>query len=227
MCEYSAKLVAWIDGEVPAGDAVEIARHLAACAECRSCAAEFRRVTRTFEEYCDAVLHASERRTTSWRKIALLAAAAAIMLTALVVYPRRHAAPAPQQPGLKLAARVDSPPPVTKSAIESVPALHPREPRTARQHLGVRTVRGAACCGPAETKSEVQTNAQEQRKSVNWAANEPSVQIAIPAAAMFPPGAVPEGVNFVADLSIGADGSVQQVRLHPQFSEFERRSSQP
>jgi len=54
--------------------------------------------------------------------------------------------------------------------------------------------------------------------------DEPSVQIAIAAAAMFPPGAVPEGVSFVADLSIGADGSARQVRLQPQISEFERRA---
>jgi hypothetical protein len=40
-----------------------------------------------------------------------------------------------------------------------------------------------------------------------------AIQIAIPAEAMFPPGAMPAGVNFIADLRIAADGSVQQVRL--------------
>jgi hypothetical protein len=39
------------------------------------------------------------------------------------------------------------------------------------------------------------------------------VQIAIPAEAMFPPGAMPKGLNFVAELSIAPDGSVKQVRL--------------
>jgi hypothetical protein len=44
---------------------------------------------------------------------------------------------------------------------------------------------------------------------------ESAIQIAIPADAMFPPGAVPEGVSFVAELSIAADGSVQNLRLQP------------
>ena len=43
---------------------------------------------------------------------------------------------------------------------------------------------------------------------------DPAIQIAIPADSMFPPGAVPEGVNFVASLSL-ADGSVQAIRLQP------------
>ena len=40
-----------------------------------------------------------------------------------------------------------------------------------------------------------------------------AVQIAIPAEAMFPPGAVPDGINFIVDLRIAPDGSVKQVSL--------------
>jgi hypothetical protein len=32
---------------------------------------------------------------------------------------------------------------------------------------------------------------------------------------MFAPGAIPEGMNFVAELSIGPDGSVERLRLRP------------
>ena len=49
----------------------------------------------------------------------------------------------------------------------------------------------------------------------SWAMAEPAIQIAIPADAMFPPGAVPEGVTYVANLSFAADGSVQGFRLQP------------
>jgi hypothetical protein len=42
---------------------------------------------------------------------------------------------------------------------------------------------------------------------------ETAVQIAIPADAMFPPGAVPNGMNWNAELIIAPDGSVKQVRL--------------
>ena len=48
----------------------------------------------------------------------------------------------------------------------------------------------------------------------NWAMAEPAIQIAIPADAMFPPGAVPEGATYVANLSL-TDGSVQGIRLQP------------
>jgi hypothetical protein len=50
-------------------------------------------------------------------------------------------------------------------------------------------------------------------QNANWALAEPSIQIAIPVEAMFPPGAVPEGITFIADLSVAADGSVQGLRL--------------
>lgn len=40
-----------------------------------------------------------------------------------------------------------------------------------------------------------------------------AVEIAIPAEAMFPPGAMPNGISFMADLRIAPDGSVRQVRL--------------
>jgi|SRR5208337_970682 len=40
----------------------------------------------------------------------------------------------------------------------------------------------------------------------------PAIQIAIPADSMFPPGAVPEGVSYIANLSL-TDGSVQAIRL--------------
>ena len=57
--------------------------------------------------------------------------------------------------------------------------------------------------------------ASEKTPAANWALAAPAVQVTIPAEAMFPPGAVPEGVNFVAELSIAADGSVQGLRLQP------------
>jgi hypothetical protein len=47
----------------------------------------------------------------------------------------------------------------------------------------------------------------------NWMAAEPAIQIAIPGDAMFPPGALPEGVSFVAELSVAADGSPERIHL--------------
>jgi hypothetical protein len=52
-------------------------------------------------------------------------------------------------------------------------------------------------------------------KTSNWLPSGAAVEIAIPAEAMFPPGAVPEGMNLIAELSIAPDGSVERLRLRP------------
>ena len=54
-----------------------------------------------------------------------------------------------------------------------------------------------------------------QVRNASWVPPAPTIQIAIPAEAMFAPGAVPQGVSFTAELSIAADGSAQQLRLRP------------
>jgi len=55
---------------------------------------------------------------------------------------------------------------------------------------------------------------------------EAAVEITIPADAIFPPGAVPPGVAFSADVMIAPDGSAQEIRLRPQLAEFQRRPTQ-
>ena len=66
-----------------------------------------------------------------------------------------------------------------------------------------------------------------QSQNANGFPDEPVIQIAIPADEMFPPGAVPEGMHFAADLMIAADGSAERLRLRPRFAGFERRTTQP
>jgi hypothetical protein len=57
--------------------------------------------------------------------------------------------------------------------------------------------------------------ARTKMASASWTPTEPAIQIIIPGEAMFPPGAVPEGTVFVAELDIAADGSAQGLRLQP------------
>jgi hypothetical protein len=54
-----------------------------------------------------------------------------------------------------------------------------------------------------------------QSQETLWSPTQPAVQIVIPAEGMFPPGAVPEGFSFVANVSIGPDGSPLALRLRP------------
>src|SRR5712664_455454 len=66
---------------------------------------------------------------------------------------------------------------------------------------------------PRKTIHRGRPVAPVQERAVKWQPTETAVQIAIPAEAMFPPGAMPKGLNFIAELSIAPDGSVKQVRL--------------
>jgi len=66
-----------------------------------------------------------------------------------------------------------------------------------------------------------------QSQSANGPMTEPAIEIVVSAESIFPPGAVPEGVIFTADVSIAADGSAQQIRLRPQLGGFQRRVTEP
>jgi anti-sigma factor RsiW len=97
-------------------------------------------------------------------------------------------------------------PPATSSVV-AVPDAKPASPAPSVRIKPVR-VRHAA-----EPPQSFQTNSPSA---------ESAIQIAIPADALFPPGAFPQGVAFVADLSIAPDGSPQRLHLEPQLVQFER-----
>jgi Putative zinc-finger len=53
------------------------------------------------------------------------------------------------------------------------------------------------------------------KQATAWQPVEPTIQIVIPADALFPPGTFPEGIGFVADLRLAADGSTGTLALRP------------
>ena len=70
MCEFSGKLIAWLDRELPAEEASEVERHVNACSECRSEVDAYKRVKSEFDAYCDEVLaprYAAQRRLAGRR----------------------------------------------------------------------------------------------------------------------------------------------------------------
>jgi Putative zinc-finger len=195
MCEFSGRLIAWFDRELPAGEAADVERHVRVCAECRSQLGAYERVSAALEAYCDAAMASKlRRRPPRWRlEVSGAAAVAGVLLLALL-HARLQSPriPPPAAPASQLLfLETERPPAVpAKSAlrIEKVP----------RQQL--------VSAAPRE---------DAMRQKVTWLSAEPAIQIAIPAEAMFPPGAVPEGVSFTADLTIAADGSAQRLRLGP------------
>jgi hypothetical protein len=225
MCDYSGRLVAWLDCEMQADEASEMERHVAACAACRNGAAELDRVSGAFEDYCEALAQTKEEHKAIRVAPIFWAAAAAIVLAVMLAYPRRHVASPMQQPSVTGIAKTDSLPSLTVKSAENVRAPSNADYHAARRQAADRTGKGATSPGLCAGRGCAPTKGQGQ--SANWVAEEPAIQIAIPAEAMFPPGAVPEGVNFVADVSIGADGRVEQLRLRPRPARFERRTDQP
>jgi anti-sigma factor RsiW len=185
MCDVQAKLIAWLDRELPADEASAMERHVETCEECRRWVATYGQVGEAFDAYCDAVMAAkAPRRVQRWVPV-FSGAVVVIASVILLAFLRTRVEPPPILAPTVASASV--PNPVTAPAAEPAPRKATmRRPRAAPR--------------VQERGTEVQ-------------AMDTAIEIAIPAEAMFPPGAVPYGINFIAELRIAPDGSVKQVRL--------------
>jgi anti-sigma factor RsiW len=188
MCDFSGRLIAWMDGELPSNEAAVVEQHVAACADCRDCVAAYEEASRGFAAYYHAAADQAtapkaSRRIPLW--VPVLAATAAAVVLLLALLPRT--------------VRVEQVPAVQQVAAATQPVVAELAPT------------------PVKVSAPLQRRhvaAHKKAPAENWAPAEPAIQIAIPAEAMFPPGAVPEGVNYIASLSL-ADGSVRGLRLQP------------
>jgi anti-sigma factor RsiW len=191
MCEHQPNLIAWLDGELSPVEAAAIARHVESCKPCRAQVASFRRAGENVRLYCDAVLAANSKPKFPRWVPALTAAALVAAATVFLLFPRRHAATPPPAPAPVVAATpAPSPAPVLTPVLTPAPALAPRKASRTRR-----------------------ANFANASSVAAWHPTETAVEIAIPADAMFAPGAVPPGMKFFAEMSIAPDGSVRQVRL--------------
>ena len=188
MCDLNLHLVAWIDGELPESEAAAVEQHVQSCSDCRQRVSAYEDASRGFSVYYAAATHPNPA-TGSMRRVprwVAIASTAAVVI-ALLLLPSAQKQP-PATPQL---AKITAPI-VTQTNPEPV------EP--------VRFLKPIA-------KRHVSPHRQPVRD--DWALAQTAIQIAIPADSMFPPGAVPEGVAYIASISFAADGSVQGFRLHP------------
>src|ERR1700732_1590486 len=89
MCDFSGKLVAWLDRELPADEAAEVERHLQGCSGCRSDVDAFKRVSIEFDSYCDEVIAPDARRgMPRWVPVVSAAGAVAALLVLFLILPR-------------------------------------------------------------------------------------------------------------------------------------------
>jgi hypothetical protein len=179
MCDYSGKLVAWIDRELPEHEAADVEQHILACAECQRHIGAYEQVSAGFVAYCDASIDQKPRsRAPHWVPVLSGVAAAAVLALVFMRVSNKQV-------------------PIRSRAAEAAPAIvletAPRPVKTVHRRPVAHT----------------------KMASASWTPTEPAIQIIIPAEAMFPPGAVPEGINFIAELDIASDGSAQGLRLQP------------
>jgi putative zinc finger protein len=201
MCDFPGRLVAWLDGEMLEGEAAEVQRHVEDCMECRGRVDAYERVSKGVNAYCDeAVATKVHRGAVRWGLV--LSAAAVVGIALLLAFPRARVEQtlAPQP--------VAAAPALRDAAVDSAARVFETAPASEKKSHRHR----------AAVPAPIQNN--------NWVATAPAIQIAIPAEAMFPPGAAPDGVNFVAEVSIAPDGSAQGLRLQPRLVGMER-TTQP
>jgi anti-sigma factor RsiW len=218
MCDFTEKLMAWVDKELSDNDAAAVERHLQGCPECRDRLDTYRQLSGAFDRYCDAYCDAvtapKPGRKLTRRVLTIsggVAVAAAVAMFFLLAARWR----------VQPAARGAVPIPEVIDAAKALPLGQVAQPAPPVIRPVARIARRR---GAAQAK---QAAAQRPSEETSWPASEPAVEIAIPADAIFPPGAVPEGVGFTADVTIAPDGSARQVRLRPQLTEFERRPTRP
>ena len=203
MCEYSGRLIAWLDREVPAEEAAALERHLGACVACREEMITYRRMSADVQAYCDAVMEAKVcRPVLTWLLAAsgTAAMAAAVLVALSGELPRVRLAPSPG-PALSVAAVAR----VQRKGPAVLETLHRHEAQEAPAVPGelVKRIHHSRPASPLPPAG------------VNWIPAESVIEIVIPAEAVFPPGAGPEGVSFNADLTIGADGYARGLWLRP------------
>jgi negative regulator of sigma E activity len=235
MCDFSGKLIAWMDGELTDSEAARLEGHVKSCAECRSRLATYREVSGGFVAYCEVAATAQtaprpQRGLLRWTFAAAGAAAAIALLLPLVA---RHGtkSTAPDRGNLDTstsAGRASAPAvtaAITATAVAGVPSrVAPLAERAARNPAHVhRAIREARL--PANAiELPVESIPADSARSLPSA---PVIEIAIPSDAIFPVGAVPDGVSFVAEVTLAADGTAEGLRLQPRFVEFQRRTIRP
>src|SRR4030088_2846152 len=81
MCDVQAKLIAWLDRELSSDEAAAVDRHIKGCQECRGRLATYKKVSETFDVYCNAVVAEKTRhRVSRWVPVLVSAVVAAVVM---------------------------------------------------------------------------------------------------------------------------------------------------
>jgi hypothetical protein len=234
MCDFSGKLIAWMDGELTDAEVLVIQEHLDSCADCQCRLASYRWASGSFAAYCEAattsIITAQARlRVPRW---AFAAAAVAVAVAPLLFVPRqttnsptsaRESVAAKQSAARSLApAR----PAIESGSVDEVQSSTAPSAERGPRKVAVYPHRGNreyVLAGPIAMRPLASVPIGSEMSPPA----EPAIEIAFTSDAIFPEGAVPKGVSFVAEVTLAADGSAEQLRLQPRLVEFQGRTIRP
>jgi hypothetical protein len=125
MCEYSGRLIAWLDQELPDEESTNVEWHVGHCAECRKAVSAYEEVSGAFLVCYQAAMTARPRRRMEWRIAGGVAAAVAILALVLLAHPQLEKLPVripppPHAPAMAFEKFV--PPPAPAIAVRPQPA---------------------------------------------------------------------------------------------------------
>jgi putative zinc finger protein len=220
MCDFSQRLIAWLDRELPVDKALEVELHLGSCADCQGELRTYERLSTALDAYCDAAMESSAPPNQPSWKPALGAGAVAAVLALLLAAPHGRKTEVPTSVTRTMASESGTPVAATSGSASLVPSPLLRassiSPNKRRDSSAKHTPRFTE--NVLRERNDNALNALSVRAApaaAGWQLAEPAIQIAIPAEAILPPGAAPEGVSFVAEVSIAPDGLAHQIFLQP------------
>lgn len=186
MSETHPNLVAWLDGELPPSDAAVVACHVESCESCRRQCAALRDASTAVELYAEAVFAAANAKPKFSRWVPAFAALAAVAALAIFLAPPRQQTPVPA--------------PATAPIVAAIPSRAPSPEPSA-----------PAASKPVHRRRPVPI--APRRPAPRWLSADTAVEIAIPADAVFAPGALPEGMRLFGEMHLSPDGSLREIRL--------------
>src|SRR5579864_6609678 len=87
MCDFSGKLIAWLDRELPETEAADVERHVLACADCHRSVAAYKEVSSAFAAYYDAAAESqTQRKIPLW--VPILSGTAVVAAMLLLIFLR-------------------------------------------------------------------------------------------------------------------------------------------
>ena len=206
MCEFSRKLIAWLDRELPVEEALEVELHLGTCGECQHEVRRYERLSVALDAYCDTTLESSAPRSEPrWKAAVLGAGAVAAVLALVLASPHTRVTQPPMNATLAVASGS-----AIRAAAGNFSPINAQEKRGSVAKRTPRFIENAL-----SEQNESALNVRSTPAAAIWRSAELAIQITIPADAVLPPGAAPEGVSFVAEVSIAPDGSAQQIVVQP------------